>query len=385
MFALIIFTVTGTSMFVHIFNVNISEFERSVGGGYDIIGISNGAPIPELRATVEERWGPEESTAIDWDDTTSLSIGFMELNLSLPFGNDLTIPYMICGVTPKFKSFNTYGFNDVAWDELEERGIEGRTDIDIWNSLSHSDLVIVDSTMGENNFGPPGLGKRAGDIIKINLENGTTVSKMIVAITDQFAIQGIFTNEDIAETDYNTTSRSLHMIKVKDGQSTSNVSDGLRRSLIEFGFFTFEVKKVVKEVLTFQRSFFDLFNAYLSMGLIIGIVGLGIVTLRSVYERRHEIGMMRAIGFKRRAVLISFLGESTFIALSGIVLGSIMGVILGWNLWREEVSEDLPIFGIPYGRLFIVGGIALAFALLSCIPPSRMATKVAPAEALRYE
>jgi len=385
MFALIIFTVTGTSMVVHIFNVNISEFERSVGGGYDIIGISNGAPIPDLRPTVEDRWGPEESIAIDWDDTTSLSVGFSELNLSLPFGKDLAIPYLICGVTDEFKSFNTYGFNDVAWDELEERGIEGRSDIDVWNSLSNTDLVIVDSTMGESSFGPPGLGKRAGDTIKIDLENGITVSKMIVAITDQFAIQAIFTNEDVAETEYNTTMKTLHMIKINDGQSVSDVSDGLRRSLIEFGFFTFEVKKVVKEVLTFQRSFFDLFNAYLSMGLIIGIVGLGIVTLRSVFERRHEIGMMRAIGFKRRAVLISFLGESTFIALSGIILGSIMGVILGWNLWREEVSEDLPIFGIPYSRLFIVGGIALAFALLSCIPPSRMATKVAPAEALRYE
>jgi putative ABC transport system permease protein len=175
------------------------------------------------------------------------------------------------------------------------------------------------------------------------------------------------------------------MIKVVEGSSVSQTSDGLRRSLIEYGFFTFEVKKVVKEVLTFQRSFFDLFNAYLSLGLIIGIVGLGVVTLRSVYERRHEIGMMRAIGFKRRAVLISFLGESTFIALSGIILGTIMGVILGWNLWREEVSSDLPLFGIPYVRLFIVGAVALTFALVSCIPPSRMATKVSPAEALRYE
>lgn len=385
MFALIIFTVTGTSMVVHIFNINISEFERSVGGGYDIIGISNGGPISDLRFTVEETWGSNNSESINWEDTTSLSVGYAEINLSLPFGNELEIPYIICGVTEEFKSFNTYGFSDVAWDILKERGFTGKGDIDVWNSLSDPDLIIVDSTLGENNFGPPGLGKRAGDMIKIDLDNGTTVRRTIAAITDQFAIQAIFTNEDIAASDYNTTQKTLHMIKVREGQSISEVSDGLRRSLIEYGFFSFEVKKVVKEVLTFQRSFFDLFNAYLSMGLIIGIVGLGIVTLRSVYERRHEIGMMRAIGFKRRAVLISFLGESTFIALSGIVLGSIMGVILGWNLWRDEVSSDLPIFGIPYGRLLIVGSIALAFALLSCIPPSRMATKVSPAEALRYE
>jgi putative ABC transport system permease protein len=175
------------------------------------------------------------------------------------------------------------------------------------------------------------------------------------------------------------------MIQVAEGSDIGDVSDGLRKSLITYGFITIEIKEVVREILSIQNSFFDLFNSYLSLGLIIGIVGLSIVTLRSVYERRHEIGMMRAIGFKRRAVLVSFLGEATFIASSGIFIGSIMGTVMGWNLWRDEASSDLPIFGIPWSRVIIIGAIALGFALLSCIPPSTMATKVAPAEALRYE
>ncbi len=385
MFALIIFTVTGTSMVVHIFNINISEFERSVGGGYDIIGISNTREIPDLQVTVEERWGLENSTAIDWTPTTSLTIGYVSLNISLPFRHSLEISYPVCGVTDDFKGFNTYGFNDVDWDLLEERGINGREDKDVWSILKEPDLVIVDSTLGENQFGPPGLGRKPGDVLSIILENGTLVEKKIAAITDQFAIRAIFTNSDIAASEYNTTQSTLHLIELEEGNDPEEVSDGLRRSLIDFGFITIDVREFVKEILKFQNSFFDLFNAYLSLGLIIGIVGLGIVTLRSVYERRHEIGMMRAIGFKKRAVLASFLGESTFIASSGIILGSVMGVILGWNLWREEVSSDLPLFGIPVVRILIVGGIALTFALLSCIPPSRMATKVSPAEALRYE
>jgi ABC-type antimicrobial peptide transport system permease subunit len=297
----------------------------------------------------------------------------------------LELPYRVIGVTEEFKSYNTYGFNDVDWDLLEERGITGREDEDVWSILKESDLIIVDSTIGENQFGPPGLGRKAGDVLKIEIENGTSVERRIAAITDQFAISGIFTNPDIAARDYNTTQKNLHMIRVKDEGDIGLISDGLRRSLISYGFITIEVKEFVREILSFQNSFFDLFNAYLSLGLIIGIVGLGIVTLRSVYERRHEIGMMRAIGFKRRAVLVSFLGEATFIASSGIFVGSVMGIVMGWNLWRDEASSDLPIFGIPWGRIFIFGGIALVFALLSCIPPSRMATKVAPAEALRYE
>ncbi len=385
MFALIIFTVTGTSMFVHIFNVNIDEFERSVGGGYDIIGISNSRQIPDLEGTVEERWGEENSSLLDWDRTTSLSIGFAAINLSLPFGNSIEIPYRVVGVTDEFKIHNTYGFNDVDWDLLESRGITGREDEDVWSILKEPDLIIVDSSIGENQFGPPGLGREAGDVLKIELENGTSVEKRIAAITDQFVLTGIFTNTDLAADIYNTTQKNLHMIQVAEGSDIGDVSDGLRKSLITYGFITIEIKEVVREILSIQNSFFDLFNSYLSLGLIIGIVGLSIVTLRSVYERRHEIGMMRAIGFKRRAVLVSFLGEATFIASSGIFVGSAMGIVMGWNLWRDEASADLPIFGIPWSRILIIGAIALGFALLSCIPPSRMATKVAPAEALRYE
>lgn len=84
MFALIIFTVTGTSMFVHIFNINISEFERSVGGGYDIIGISNSREIPDLEGTVNELWGEENATLINWEYTTSLSIGTLPSTSAYP-------------------------------------------------------------------------------------------------------------------------------------------------------------------------------------------------------------------------------------------------------------------------------------------------------------
>jgi putative ABC transport system permease protein len=385
MFALIIFTVTGTSMFVHIFNINISEFERSVGGGYDIIGISNSREIPDLRGTLIREWGEENTSLLDWEHSTSLAIGYVAINLSLPFNNNLEIPYRVVGVTEEFKSSNTYGFNDVDWDLLRERGISGRRDVDVWSILREEDLIIVDSTLGENQFGPPGLGRKAGDVLTIELDNGTSVRKRIAAITDQFAITGIFTNLDLSGKVYNTTLRNLHMIRVREGGDIDSISDGLRRSLISYGFITIEVREFVREILSFQNSFFDLFNTYLSLGLIIGIVGLGIVTLRSVYERRHEIGMMRAIGFKRRAVLVSFLGEATFIASSGIAVGSAIGIVMGWNLWRDEASSDLPIFGIPWTRILLMGGIALGFALVSCIPPSRMATKVAPAEALRYE
>jgi len=385
MFALIIFTITGLSMVVHLFNININEFERSIGGGYDIIGISAIQEIPDLKGSVKEIWGEDNATMIDWDHTSSLSIGLVEVNISLDSDAVLEDPYLIAGVPESFGRENTYGFTSVDWDTLNSRGITDRSDDAVWSALSFSDLVIVDGTMGINEFGPPGIGLEVGDRLLLTLPDGNLTQKRIVGITDQFAIQAVFVNDSVAAGEFNVTQKTVHMIRVAEGADAGAVSDGLRRSMLRYGLYTIVIRDLIREILSFQNSLFDLFNAYLSLGLIIGIVGLGIVTLRSVYERRHEIGMLRAIGFKKKGIIATFLGESSFIASSGLLLGSALGILLGYTLWRDEISEELPVFGVPWGRIVLVMGIAFFFSLLSVIPPSNMASKVAPAEALRYE
>ena len=54
----------------------------------------------------------------------------------------------------------------------------------------------------------------------------------------------------------------------------------------------------------------------MGLGLVVGVAALGVITARSVVERRQQIGVLRAIGFQRRMVQLSFLLESSFIALT---------------------------------------------------------------------
>ncbi|MCU0799738.1 MAG: ABC transporter permease [Candidatus Thermoplasmatota archaeon] len=384
MFALIIFTVTGTSVVAYLFNLNIEDLERSVGGGYEVVGISL-RDIPDLKGSVRATWGEGNLTRITWERTTSLAIGFIKLNLTSDRWSYTERSHLVCAVTPEFRRYNTYGFNDVDWDLLRSRGIDGRSDEDVWRAVDQPDLVIVDSSLGENSFGPPGLGLGAGTQITIILQNGTRLVRTIAAITDQFAIRAIFTNETTARNDYNVSLKRVHMLDVARGEDANAVSDGLRRALKEFGLYTIVIKDVVEEILRFQNGFFNLFNAYLSLGLVIGIVGLGIVTLRAVYERRHEIGMMRAVGFKRRAVMAVFLGEASYVAGTGVIVGAVMGTALAYMIWKDQLQADLPLFGIPWATVVMISIGALAFSLLSTLPPSRLASRIAPAEALRYE
>ena len=79
----------------------------------------------------------------------------------------------------------------------------------------------------------------------------------------------------------------------------------------------------------------------MASGLLVGIAALGVISLRSVVERRQQIGVLRAIGYRRGMVLASFLMESSFIALLGILIGVGLGALLSYNL-VADIADDVP-------------------------------------------
>jgi putative ABC transport system permease protein len=98
--------------------------------------------------------------------------------------------------------------------------------------------------------------------------------------------------------------------------------------------------------------------------------------------------MLRAIGYQRSMVQLSFLLESGFIALSGIVLGIGLGLTFAWSLFTSgqfgETSNGVA-FTVPWAQVIAVVAFAFIASLLMTYLPARSASKVAIAEALRYE
>ena len=123
------------------------------------------------------------------------------------------------------------------------------------------------------------------------------------------------------------------------------------------------------------------------LGLVVGIVALGVISARAVVERRHAIGVMRAIGFSKRMVLLTFLGESSFIAIMGILIGIILGIVTGINVMadiRDSADPDIKTI-IPWLKFALIGIGAYFMCLITTLIPALQASEVAPAEALRYE
>jgi putative ABC transport system permease protein len=135
-------------------------------------------------------------------------------------------------------------------------------------------------------------------------------------------------------------------------------------------------------------NFLTLFTAAIAaISLIVGGIGVANIMLVSVTERTREIGIRKAIGARRSAIMKQFLIESTVLAglggLIGVVIG--VGVVIAGSIIMPKFAPD---FGAPQ-----VSGVAIAIALVVSMViglvaggyPAWRAARLRPIEALRYQ
>ncbi len=121
------------------------------------------------------------------------------------------------------------------------------------------------------------------------------------------------------------------------------------------------------------------------ISLAVGGIGIMNIMLTTVTERTHEIGLRKAIGAKRRDILMQFLVESILLSL----LGGLIGVAIGWGTARlmgqvqfsgSTITPVVSLDSILLATLFSV-----AVGLFFGIYPATRAARLQPVEALRYE
>ena len=115
--------------------------------------------------------------------------------------------------------------------------------------------------------------------------------------------------------------------------------------------------------------------------LIGAAIGLMNIMLVSVSERTREVGLIKAIGGKRKSVSRQFLLEAIIISILGAFFGIILGVAVG-NLFSFVLKTG---FVVPWNWVFYGIVICTGVGLAAGIYPARKAGKLNPIEALRYE
>jgi putative ABC transport system permease protein len=127
---------------------------------------------------------------------------------------------------------------------------------------------------------------------------------------------------------------------------------------------------------------FAVMAALSSVGLLVGGIGVMNIMLVSVTERTQEIGLRKAVGAKRRDIVVQFLLEAS--VLTG--LGGLAGILFGWliSLITRTVFESLPA-SVPLWASALGIVMSVGVGLFFGIWPAYKAARLDPVEALRHE
>jgi putative ABC transport system permease protein len=170
------------------------------------------------------------------------------------------------------------------------------------------------------------------------------------------------------------------------GAPADEVVAGIRRVLMaRHGLEDFTI--------TTQQQMLDVLGSVLNVltfavgalggiSLVVGGVGILTIMIIAVAERTPEIGLLRALGAGRNQVLTLFLGEATFLAALGGVVGLILGV--GGGALLHLAVPGLPV-RTPLTYVVLAEGLAIAIGLAAGVLPARRAARLDPVEALRAE
>jgi putative ABC transport system permease protein len=123
-----------------------------------------------------------------------------------------------------------------------------------------------------------------------------------------------------------------------------------------------------------------------AISLLVGGIGIMNIMLVSVTERTREIGLRKALGARKRDILVQFLTESSVLSL----IGGLIGILLGWSIaaivGQIAAANNAPIEpSIGIDVVLLATLFSTAVGLFFGLYPANRAASLEPVEALRYE
>src|SRR2546425_4424078 len=288
MFSLILFMVTLISMIQGLQASSLDTFVEQQSGGYDVIAYTTTyGEIPNFRQRLQEDRNFSEALFVGgWNGTASASVLPARVQA---IGGNRSYDYTLWGVDNFLIQSNQYGFYSFLPSYVNEtngRVVPLTTSKDVWLSLrSNHTLAIVDrSAAGQNQFVPDEGRLRVvpGDRIRAFDAAGRGVNLTIVGVLEQ-ALQftsGVFVDQSVVRGVFPVQERyTAYFFQMAPGVDVGAFRTDLERTFFVYGLQTIDIREQIGQAFGASQEVLTLMQAYLGIGLLVGIAGLAVITL----------------------------------------------------------------------------------------------------------
>ena len=404
MFSITVFSVVVLSGYAEQFDNYSSSFVEEAEGDYELLLTGSRARPIELPEDPAD-WNLSQGTSDSIDSVARIH----RSQVFLENAEGDRMPYLLRGFDANFSEHG--GLPLYTWDPSL-----GTTEQQVWMTVSdREDLIIVDASFGlesvADGSGLSTLSFSIGESISlIDTSNPGNVKIVKVAgFMEQSSYlfsAGVWIADEPAIEQFDARLTRMY-VSVDDGAQASasfvasdvaispmgkssdvrlasqELAEQLELGLNDDGV---QVSIIAKDVMVIQSlvlALLAIFEAYLSLGLIVGIAGIGVVTVRSVSERTKTIGILRALGYRRSMVMSTFMIEVVWVAVLGMLNGAAIAIGFHRALYETFWKDQGASFSLPLTTIFLVvfGGLALVLAATAY--PIRKASLVPPSAALR--
>ncbi len=190
------------------------------------------------------------------------------------------------------------------------------------------------------------LGKRVGDEIEYVDERGERFRLRLVGILKRSILQGsiIIWDDKFVKRFPSENGYRMFLIDAPQGQSDA-VAEKLSFAMRDFGLEVVPAGRRLAEFAAVENTYLSVFAVLGGLGIVLGSVGLGLVVLRNILERRGEFAMLGAVGFSKGAVKRMVFYEHWVLVLAGLVCGVVAALVAAGPAIRSP-RADVPYFSL---------------------------------------
>ncbi len=248
------------------------------------------------------------------------------------------------------------------------------------SALSNGDLLIDTTTANSKHL-------QVGERIRVTFAETGPTTVRIGGIFKSNAVLGSYVvGDNFFRSHFAANTLPVAILLRASRGSSAGTTAAIRAGLESYPNLKIQTRAQFIETQQAQvNQLLGLIYALLALAILIALIGIVNTLMLSVFERTREIGLLRAVGMRRRQVRAMIRSEAVILSVFGAVIGIVVGTGLGVALADSLKQQGITDISVPYASLAIFLVVAALLGLAAATWPARRAAQLNVLDAIAVE